>query len=215
MCCGRRRPSSAAVELDQPMCRATTSHRVPSPAGTCSTRQAMAWTRRPRAVGPENLGGGFRAAVRHRLQPHPAQHRGALVAGRRAAQRRHRLDQTGRQQGPQLGHGTAAVDDFQHSAQCGVGEHRRLAHRCGRDRRRYGGRGLRLPAVRPVRPARGAARQRRGGACRAALSGALRRWFVLDDGNDGKAVGGRLIRNRTIDQQGTLRLTRNECVRKR
>jgi len=50
----RFRPAAGRHSDNQPVCRATTRHRVaalrvlPAPVGTCSTRQAMAWTRSPR-----------------------------------------------------------------------------------------------------------------------------------------------------------------------
>ena len=55
-----RRPPAGGRQLGhlkhQPMCRATTCHRAPVPefpAGSCSTRQAMAWIRSPRLYVPK------------------------------------------------------------------------------------------------------------------------------------------------------------------
>ncbi len=88
----------------------------------------------PAAVGAENLGRAVRVLGRpDRLKPHPAQHRGALgsAPSRLRACRPRAPSRPGRaaSRGAQLGRRTAAVDDFQHSAQCGVGENCRLPHR--------------------------------------------------------------------------------------
>jgi hypothetical protein len=48
-----RRPVPVGHLKRQPMCRATTSHRVPVTAGACSTRQAIAWIRSPRLYVPK------------------------------------------------------------------------------------------------------------------------------------------------------------------
>jgi len=48
-----RRPAAGGHLTRQPMCRATTSHRVPVAVGTCSNRQAMAWIRAPRLYVPK------------------------------------------------------------------------------------------------------------------------------------------------------------------
>ena len=113
-----------------PMCRATTSHFGPVAVGSCSTRQAMAWIRSPRLYVPKTSAAsnsGVRVVSPGGLHAHPAQHRGGFRpgAGERPAGRQHRVDEAGCQQRPQLGRRTAAVDDFQHSAQRGVGEDRR------------------------------------------------------------------------------------------
>jgi hypothetical protein len=44
-----------------------------------------------------------------------------------------------------------------------------------------------------------------------ALSGASRRWFVLDEGNDSEAVDGQLAHDRTVGQR-ILQLKRNVTV---
>ena len=111
------------------MCKATTSHRA---CGRAAVRRGRRWRecgdrgcRQPKTSAAV-------AGVSGRLQPHPAQHRGAFVrpAGVRPTDQ-HGVDQAGCQQRPQLGRRPAPVDDFQHSAQRGVGEDRRLTHRCG------------------------------------------------------------------------------------
>lgn len=71
----------------------------------------------PATVGAEDLGGGVRGVGSGRCQPDAAQHgRALLVSGRRAAHREHGVDEAGCQQGAQLAHRAAAVDDLQHSA---------------------------------------------------------------------------------------------------
>ena len=172
--------------------------RVPlpeSPAGSCSTRQAMAWIRSPRLYVAENLGRGVRVACRPTgCSAHPAQHRGGFRSGARSDRARpadeHRVDEAGCQQRPQLGRGTAAVDDFQHPAQRGVGEDRRLAHRMGTwpvPRRAACG----CWVCRAGRAHGGV--WRRNVACddgrhvRSVLDVAGRR-LVLDDGHDGESV---------------------------
>jgi len=57
------------------MCRATTSHRVPVPefpAGSCSTRQAMAWIRSPRLYVPKTSAAVSGATVNADLTYDPA-----------------------------------------------------------------------------------------------------------------------------------------------
>lgn len=76
----------------------------------------------PAAVGSEYLGRGERLVRPDRLKPHPPQYRSRVPAGYGSVHREYGVDQTGGQQQPQLGRWAAAVDDFQDTAQCRIGE---------------------------------------------------------------------------------------------
>ena len=74
----------------------------------------------PTGISAESFGCHVGAVTSDSLQPHPAQHPSFLAARRvsacHSAQRHHRVNQTGRQQGAQRSCWPSTVDDFKDPA---------------------------------------------------------------------------------------------------